>query len=34
MIDTTRLDADQVFELASEIIARALAARGLKTEAH
>jgi cytidylate kinase len=27
-IDTTRLDADQVFERASEIIARALAARG------
>jgi hypothetical protein len=26
MIDTTRLDADQVFEQASEIIARALAA--------
>ena len=27
-IDTTGLDADQVFELASEIIARALAAHG------
>ena len=27
-IDTTRLDADQVFERASEIIARALSARG------
>ena len=29
LIDTTRLDADQVFEQASEIIACALAARGL-----
>jgi cytidylate kinase len=28
-IDTTSLDADQVFELASEIIARALAAHGI-----
>jgi CMP/dCMP kinase len=28
-LDTTGLDADQVFELASEIIARALAAHGL-----
>jgi len=27
-IDTTGLDADRVFELASEIIARALAAHG------
>jgi CMP/dCMP kinase len=29
MIDTTGLDADQVFGLASEIIARALAAHGI-----
>jgi cytidylate kinase len=28
ILDTTRLDADQVFERASDILARALAAHG------